>query len=138
MWATILRTYTYIPRKSYSDMAAQLTIPKEKTEGKIKVKLLNAIPVSALPSNCTIGVIETNWVEACALINNSVVESYIGHASTASLISKMCGKQIDVNRSEAKLHKGDVAIVFALNRRVSGDVSEVRPEDFRILILDIY
>jgi len=102
------------------------------------VKLLNAIPASALPSSCTIGIIETNWVEACALINNAIVESYIGHVSTASLISKMCGKPVDVNRSEAKLYKGDVAIVFALNKRVTGDVSDVKPEDFRILILDIY
>jgi len=119
-------------------MTAQVAVPREKVEKKMKVKLLNAIPTSALPSNCTISVIETNWAEACVLINNSEVESFIGHASTANLISKMCGKQIDVNRAEAKLQGGDVAIVFALNRRVSGDVSDVKPEDFRILILDVY
>jgi len=119
-------------------MPAQTVIPKEKVETKMKVKLLNAIPVSALPSNCTISIIETNWVEACTLINNSEVESFIGHASTASLISKMCGKNIPVNRAETKLHKGEVAIVFAINRRISGDVADVKPEDFRILILDVY
>jgi len=119
-------------------MTAQTVVPVERTETKMRVKLLNAIPASALPSNCTISVIETNWVEACVLINNSVVESYIGHASTANLISKICGKPIDVNRAEAKLRKGDVAIVFALNRRISGDMADVKPEDFRILILDIY
>jgi len=133
-----LRTHTYILLKRYSYMMAQVTIPKEKVENRMRVKLLNAIPASALPSNCTISVIETNWAEACVLIANSETESYIGHVSTAELISKMCGKNIPVNRGEARLHKGDVAIVFALNRRITGDMADVKPEDFRILILDVY
>jgi len=132
-----LRTYTYILLKRYSYMS-QVTIPKEKVENRMRVKLLNAIPASALPSNCTISVIETNWAEACVLIANSETESYIGHASTANAITRMCGKQIDVNRGEARLRKGDVAIVFALNRRVTGDMADIKPEDFRILILDVY
>jgi len=72
------------------------------------------------------------------VIDTHEVESYIGHQTTAQLISKVCGKDIPVERREAKFQPGDVVLVFALNRRVSGEVVDLKPADFRLFKVVVY
>ena len=63
------------------------------------------------------------------------VESYIGHESTAQLLSKTLGFEVKVNRGIYTPQQGDVALVFRLRGRPQGDVKEVRLEDLEISIV---
>jgi len=103
------------------------------------VKVLNAIPANALPEGgATLEAEEITWEEACRILETSDIESYIGHEATARVISGLCGKTVPVERREAKFQQGDVVLVFALNRRVSGEVTNLKPADFRIFRVEVY
>jgi hypothetical protein len=46
------------------------------------------------------------------------VQSAIGHQSTADVLSKLLDMEIPVNRTEIKLKRGDILIVFQLATRL--------------------
>ena len=120
-------------------MPVQTVEATGKRQQRPVVKLLNAIPASAIPEGgATLEVKEITWEEACRILETSDIESYIGHEATARVISKMCGKDVPVERREAKFAEGEIALVFALNRRVSGEVTELKPADFRIFKIEVY
>jgi len=104
---------------------------------KSRLKILNALPIGALSVNeATLVVREVKQEEARQIAQNVTIESYIGHPSTAKALSEILGKEVTVNRSEARLHVGDLLLVAVLTRRVTGD-QEIRPEDLRLFIVEI-
>jgi len=102
-----------------------------------KVKLLNALPLSALTSkSAVLEVREITPEEVRTLLANATFESYIGHAATSRVISQLIGREVPVNRGEARLEAGDVVIVVTLTRRVQGDV-EVSLNDLRFFLVKV-
>lgn len=47
------------------------------------------------------------------------VRSFIGHEATARLVARALGRDVDVDRGEARPEPGDGALVFRLRRRLS-------------------
>jgi len=71
--------------------------------------------------------------EVQSAVSDDSLESYIGYAETASLLSELTSCDIEVNRTQAVLQDGDVVLVAKLNFRPSpGDKGEVKPtvDDF--------
>ena len=54
---------------------------------------------------------------AIAFCGSRVTESYIGHASTASILQRLLDVPVPVSRGEFRHAVGGDALVFALNRR---------------------
>jgi len=107
------------------------------TINKRKVKVLNALPVGALSvSEATLIIREIKPEEARQLTQYTVIESYVGHTSTAKALTQILGKEVVTNRAEAKLNRGDLLLVAVLTRRVAGD-QEVNPEDLRLFVVEI-
>ena len=65
--------------------------------------------------------------EARTLAQNSVLDSAIGHASTAQIMTTLLGVEIPVNRQMFAQEVGQSALVFKLNGR---------PEEGKILTAD--
>jgi len=102
-----------------------------------RLKILNALPIGALNTSEAILVVrEVGKEEARQLAQNATIESYIGHASTAKALTLILGKEIAVNRAEARLNRGDLLLVAVLTRRVAGD-QEISPEDLRLFVVEI-
>ena len=62
------------------------------------------------------------------LIESQGFDSYIGHESTAEILSTLFGVEVPVNRSEYSQQNDMRAIVFKLNRRLDS-VRELTVED---------
>ena len=56
--------------------------------------------------------------EARELVSRNNFVSAIGHEATAKFLSKLLGVEIPVHRVRIKMHLGDVALVFQLQRRL--------------------
>lgn len=87
-------------------------IPKFGTEMKIAV--LNG-PVVTSFGNYTYFPIPIE--SAKILINATEFSSYIGHESTAQIVSRLLEKPIGYNRKELKQKIGQIALVFRLAHR---------------------
>lgn len=63
--------------------------------------------------------------------------SFIGHESTAKVLTEMLGVEVPFNRAMYKVTPQDLALVFRLKKRLEKpeDVKTVKPEDFDILAL---
>lgn len=59
---------------------------------------------------------ETSLDEAMSWASQGVT-SYIGHASTAEILSTLLGIEVPVNRAEFRQDVGQFALVFALKAR---------------------
>lgn len=66
---------------------------------------------------------------------NRPIESYIGHESTANILSRALVTEVKVNRGIYTPQQGDVSLVFRLAGRPQGDVKEIRLEDLEISIV---
>jgi len=53
------------------------------------------------------------------------IESYIGHESTAQLLTQLSGRAISFNRAQYMPRRNDIALIVRLNMRPSGDVKEL-------------
>jgi hypothetical protein len=103
-----------------------------------KIKRLILLNAMVLPKKPMIIVSEPttlNNVKALISIAEKV-ESYIGHESTARLLSELLSIEVPVNRGEYTPEVGDIAIVVRLKRRLErpGDVS-VKLEDIEFYIV---
>ena len=98
-----------------------------------KVILLNAL----VPGNeMMIAIMKTDVENVVNIIMNAKeIISFIGHKSTADLLSKLTGRQITVNRGEYMPQSGDLVIIVRLTKRLQspGDV-EVKPEDLEFYL----
>jgi len=102
-----------------------------------KVKILNALPVGALATpTATIRIRQISHEEVKAIVQGVEIESYVGHASTASALTTLLGREVKMNRAEAQLHIGDTLLIAVLTRRVASD-QEVKPEDLRLYVAEI-
>jgi len=73
----------------------------------------NAFSISMLANNdVVVRIREIDVEEAKNLIKSNQFISAVGHASTASLLSKMVQVEIPVNRINLKLAESDMLIVF--------------------------
>jgi hypothetical protein len=68
------------------------------------------------------------------------IDSYIGHESTARMLSTLLGIEVSVSRAMYTPEKGDIAVVVRLKKRLERpeDVKNVRPEDVEFLIVNYY
>jgi hypothetical protein len=68
------------------------------------------------------------------------VESYIGHESTAKLLSELLETPVPYNRSEYQPVVGDIAVVVRLKKRLEKpeDVKNVKLEDIEFYIVNYY
>lgn len=87
-------------------------VPKFGSEMKIAV--LNG-PIVTTFGNYTYFPIPIE--SAKILINAANFSSYVGHESTAEIISKLLEKPVGYNRKELKQKIGQVALVFRLKKR---------------------
>lgn len=82
-----------------------------------KIVLLNALVVPH--KTALMFVSKINPDEALEIIISAeVIESYIGHASTAKLLTELTGKTINISRAEYVPQNDDIALVVRLKRRL--------------------
>jgi hypothetical protein len=115
----------------------QLLEEKDTVE---KVVLLNAlVPVSDKPA--IIISVPTTVENTKELARRAkVVESYIGHESTAKLLTMLLGREIPVNRGMYTPENKDLAVVVRLKKRLEKpeDIKNVKPEDIEFLLVKYY
>lgn len=79
-----------------------------------KLALLNT---SILTNAGTYSLQDITLSEARTLVRENELDSAIGHASTAKIISKLLGIKVPVNRQMFSQEAGQQALVFKLNGR---------------------
>jgi hypothetical protein len=95
-----------------------------------KIILLNAVVPPKSDGFVSFRYISTE--EAIRLIREAKeVVSYVGHPSTAYILSQLSGKDIQVNRGEYIPTSGDVAIVVRLKKRLE------KPGEAQVTIGDL-
>jgi hypothetical protein len=105
-----------------------------------KIVLLNAlVPASDKPA--IIISTPTTVENIKELVGRAkVVESYIGHESTAKLLSTLFEREIPMNRAMYMPQNGDLAIVIRLRKRLEKpeDVKNVTENDIELLLVRYY
>ena len=94
-----------------------------------KIVLLNAL---VPPSNSAIMLVyKVSLAKAREIVKDREIDSYIGHPSTAKLLTKRLGVTVLSNRGMYTPRKGDVALVFRLKRRLASpaDIENVTEDD---------
>lgn len=69
--------------------------------------------------------------------SGKIIESYIGHQSTASLLSRLLGIEVKVNRDMAEVDLDTIALVFRLRKRLPKpeEVSDISEDDIEVGLL---
>ncbi len=91
---------------------------QSQTNPRKKIVLLNAISVSMIPNG---GGIVTNPIsveEAKKLVSEAPVESFIGHAATAQLLSQLLGINVETNRAMFVAKEPAEAIIVSITERL--------------------
>jgi Domain of unknown function (DUF1874). len=83
----------------------------------VKTYLTNAISPNMLPIPCILHVEYVTNEIAKKVLSNGFINA-IGHAGTASLISKLLQMNIQPNRINIKVDYEDQILVFALQKRI--------------------
>jgi hypothetical protein len=112
-----------------------------KYEGTIeKIILLNSlIPASNKPA--IVISVPITIEEAKRIVQKAQrIESFIGHESTARLLTQLFEREIPVSRGMYVPNDRDLAIVVKLKRRLEKpeDVKSVKPEDLEFLLVRYY
>jgi len=105
-----------------------------------KVILLNAL-VPYTDDVSIMLVIPITVEEAKKLIERAtVIESFIGHESTAKLLSQLFEREIQTNRGMYKPKDNDLAIVVRLKKRLEKpeDVKNITTNDIELLLVRYY
>jgi len=77
------------------------------------MKIANAFSLNMLekfPAVVKIEEVSEEWIKE----KNFIFQSYVGHPSTAELLSARLGKKIEFNRATLKLREGDQILVAQL------------------------
>lgn len=82
----------------------------------MKTALLNA---AILTSFGTFEFCPVSLADARKIIKNSQLNSAIGHAATAAVLSDLLEVEIETNRTEYKQEVGETALVFRLGSRIA-------------------
>lgn len=69
--------------------------------------------------------------------SGKIIESYIGHQSTANLLSRLLGIEVKVNRAMAEVDLDTIALVFKLRKRLPkpGEVDIISEDDIEVGLL---
>jgi hypothetical protein len=125
-----------VPWDSPEGYCSDIYIEHYQPRSLTKLVLLNAM---VLPKKPMVMVSEPTTLENVkSLVRISErIESYIGHESTARLLSQLLSVDIAVNRGEYEPKVGDVAIVVKLKKRLQTpqDVRDVKLEDIEFYIV---
>ena len=102
-----------------------------------KVILLNALVTSSImPIQIKTIPVTLDFVRF--YIKDKDVISYIGHESTAALLTQLLGKPIPSSRAMYNPRPGETAIVVKLKRRLEKpeDVKEIKESDVEFLLVN--
>jgi transcription elongation factor len=110
---------------------------KHYTPKRVRRLILLNAPV--LPKKPMVIVSELTTVEnvkALVAVAEEII-SYIGHESTARLLSEILGVEVQVNRGEYEPQRGDIAVVVRLKRRLQTpqDIKNVTLEDLEFYVV---
>jgi len=112
----------------------------EKEDTIEKIALLNAlVPASDKPAIVISTPITVE--EAKELVKKAQrIESYIGHESTAKLLTQIFEREIPMSRAMYKPSNNDLAVIVRLKKRLEKpeDVKNVKPEDVEFLLVRYY
>jgi len=74
------------------------------------------------------------------LIKEKEIESYIGHESTANLLSSLLNRTVPTNRAMYDPKVDDVAIIVRLKKRLEKpeDVKNVSENDIEFILVEYY
>ena len=75
------------------------------------INIGNAFSLNMLKDNATLSVVELDPEEVSELTARRPLESCIGHADTAAVVSSVLGIEVPANRSTLRLSKGDDLLV---------------------------
>ena len=85
------------------------------------IPLLNVTIATALPSlgaeDAIYAFKAITWRDAFSMVDQRGLVSYVGHESTAAILSELLGTTVDVSRAEYAQKVGESAICFKLNKR---------------------
>ena len=113
--------------------------PPEKVRIK-RLVLLNAVVPPRKPMLITVAPVSIEDVKRILAVAKTAVpiESYIGHESTAQLLSQLLSVNIPVNRAEYSPEVGDLAVVVRLKRRLPApqDVKNITVEDLEFYVVN--
>jgi hypothetical protein len=88
------------------------------TQALDEIYLTNAFALSMLATKeATVRISKITVDEAKRLVHGKKLVSFIGHETTAKIMSMLLGEQVEVNRSMLKIKSGAM-IVITLNKRL--------------------
>ena len=98
------------------------------------MKILNAFSLQMIEGlgETTIDFAPITEKAAKKIIDICKVESYIGHQDFATVLTNVLGKEIPFNRANAKLDRGEVALVCQLSGGRLPEGCTTLPENFKI------
>jgi hypothetical protein len=125
-----------LPWKWGEGYCTDVYIEYQTPEKVRKLVLLNSMVLPKRPMVIVSSPTDLENVKSLVSISEKI-ESYIGHESTARLLSELLSIEVPVNRGEYVPQKGDIAIVVRLKKRLQTpqDVKEVKPEDLEFHII---
>ncbi|CAQ58477.1 hypothetical protein N617_gp36 [Stygiolobus rod-shaped virus] len=108
----------------------------------VRVILVNSFSINMITDDkVNIRFVKINFDKAREIIElakkkNIKVESYIGHESTAQLLTRLLNYNIVTNRTEYKLQPTDVLLIFSLSKRLSKpeDIANINESEFNVFI----
>ena len=77
------------------------------------MKLLNALPITAVPKNCVIKKYELTLSHVKEIFKNEPCESFIGHSDTANILTGMLNTPVKQNRESAIINYDETFIIAA-------------------------
>lgn len=81
---------------------------------KMSLKVLNGLPLGAMPKTSTLVATEIDEEAAKILVKHSEIDSYVGHEATAKILSVKLEKDIAFNRASAEFKKNESFLVCSL------------------------
>jgi hypothetical protein len=94
-------------------MQAQTQTPRRK------IVLLNAVSMTMIPNGGNISAEPISVEEVRKLVKSGVqIESYIGHAGTAQLVSQLLGIEVPTNRAMFVAKEPSEAIIVSITERL--------------------
>jgi len=94
------------------------TVQTQTPETGGRVVLLNALPINAFEKEAILVVRPVTVDHVKSLIQSEKFVSYIGHESTAKLLSQLLGVNVPTNRAFYKAQDGDILVIVVPKQRL--------------------
>jgi hypothetical protein len=109
------------------------SIIKVKAYFMSEIAVLNAL----VPAPGIIVYVPLELLEAKSILAKKTnIISYIGHPSTAKILSELAGREVPVNRAEYVPKDEDIVLVVRLKKRLpQPSEAEVKPEDLEFALV---